>query len=304
MVGMTKKHICSLVQNMTRTTSVFNKFASVHDLMTIERYIGGAQMKRRGYAATLFGLIGALGVVAWQTSQARRQSLLFNSSSQKALQQLDKQTFQSPEATHDKTLSNLRRTQLSAGAATEAADAWERGKGGVKRGGQRSRPGYRQHVHAGLEKRISTEVSKKLGRLLAKDVAKETKNARTQLIPDYTYKWGGQAGDDSSSTQKSPAGDYYGDYHGGSGGVHTGTYGVVGKLKKRRKMLRSPTSRTQLIPDYTYKWGGQVGDDSSSTQKSPAGDYYGDYHGGAGGVHTGTYGVVGKLVQRRKMSRS
>jgi len=59
---------------------------------------------------------------------------------------------------------------------------------------------------------------------------------RTQLIPDYTYKRGGFQGDDSSSTQKTPAGDYYGQYSGGSGGVHTGTYGAV-----------SGNSRTQLF---------------------------------------------------------
>jgi hypothetical protein len=50
--------------------------------------------------------------------------------------------------------------------------------------------------------------------------------------------------------------------------------------------------RTQLIPDYMYKRGGSVGDGSSSTQKTPAGDYYGQYSGGSGGVHTGTYGAV------------
>eukprot|EP00961_Rhodomonas_salina_P302258 3940773-Rhodomonas_salina.1 len=48
------------------------------------------------------------------------------------------------------------------------------------------------------------------------------------------------------------------------------------------------SGRTQLVPDYTYKRGGFEGDDSSTTQKQPAGDYYGEY---TGGVHTGTMGA-------------
>ena len=106
---------------------------------------------------------------------------------------------------------------------------------------------------------------------------------RTQLIPDYTYKRGGQVGDDSSTTQRTPAGNYYGDY---TGGVHTGSYGA--RAQPRYHL-------TQLIPDYTYKRGGQVGDDSSTTQRTPAGDYYGDY---TGGVHTGSYGA---RAQRQDM---
>lgn len=71
---------------------------------------------------------------------------------------------------------------------------------------------------------------------------------RTQLIPDYTYKRGGQAGDDSSSTQKTPAGDYYGSYPPGSGGVHTGTYGAVlprtvGLLKEQLKLKQQQLQR-------------------------------------------------------------
>ena len=61
---------------------------------------------------------------------------------------------------------------------------------------------------------------------------------------------------------------------------------------KKALAMASADFRTQLIPDYTYKRGGSVGDGSSSTQKTPAGDYYGQYSGGSGGVHTGTYGAV------------
>ena len=86
----------------------------------------------------------------------------------------------------------------------------------------------------------ATSEKKRAGRaaLMAR---KRAIKARTQLIPDYTYKRGGQAGDDSSSTQKTPAGDYYGSYPPGSGGVHTGTYGAVlprtvGLLKEQLKL--------------------------------------------------------------------
>jgi hypothetical protein len=68
---------------------------------------------------------------------------------------------------------------------------------------------------------------------------------RTQLIPDYTYKRGGSAGDDSSSTQKTPAGDYYGQNY--DGGVHTGTNGAVSR--EERSVLRENAAQGRAEGD-------------------------------------------------------
>jgi hypothetical protein len=68
---------------------------------------------------------------------------------------------------------------------------------------------------------------------------------RTQLIPDYTYKRGGSAGDDSSSTQKTPAGDYYGQNY--DGGVHTGTNGAVSR--EARSVLRENAAQERAERD-------------------------------------------------------
>jgi hypothetical protein len=99
-----------------------------------------------------------------------------------------------------------------------------------------------------LEKQIAADVSKKLAKTVDRDVAqalhvelhgRAAREGRTQLIPDYTYKRGGYAGDDSSNLQKTPAGNYYGQFHGGAGNVHTGTYGAVGGSDPRTRLTRA-----------------------------------------------------------------
>lgn len=94
----------------------------------------------------------------------------------------------------------------------------------------------------------ATSEKKRAGRAALMARNRATNPRTTQLIPDYTYKRGGQAGDDSSSTQKTPAGDYYGSYPPGSGGVHTGTYGAVlprtvGLLKEQLKLKQQQLQR-------------------------------------------------------------
>jgi len=62
------------------------------------------------------------------------------------------------------------------------------------------------------------------------------------LLPDYQYKRGGYSGDDSTSPQTDPAGNYYGDY---SGGVHTGSYGAVSVQGTSQKAARRAPSSHQ-----------------------------------------------------------
>ena len=71
-------------------------------------------------------LLGACAVVAMVVvgHVVPRTVMMLSKDSQKELERLERETFESPDSTYDKTLEKLRRTKMSQGAATEQADAW------------------------------------------------------------------------------------------------------------------------------------------------------------------------------------
>ena len=93
--------------------------------------------KRAAGAAAVAGLCGlavAVAIVALRPSGARRPDRLLAGGSQKGLAELERETFESPDATYAKTLSALKREPPSPGAASEMADAWASGAGGEGNG--------------------------------------------------------------------------------------------------------------------------------------------------------------------------
>jgi hypothetical protein len=120
--------------------------------------------------------VGAVAIVALALvghEATRGAASLLSRSSQKELERLEHDTFESPDSTYAKALAQLHNTKVSQGAALEAADAWARPTW--------PQPPKMAAAHStlpDLEHRIAADVSKSLAKTVAQEVAKALATSR------------------------------------------------------------------------------------------------------------------------------
>ena len=130
--------------------------------------LGGERRVVRAALAVSAVAVVALVLVAHEVSRGSASVSLLSRGSQKELERLEHDTFESPDSTYDKALAQLRSAKVSQGAAMEAADAW-------------ASPSWPQppkmtaahrSVLPDLEQRIAADVSQTLAKTVAQEVAK------------------------------------------------------------------------------------------------------------------------------------
>lgn len=144
---------------------------------TIREDAAPTRAERRSFrTAVLLGAVSlAVLVVAGHVATRTSHELLLSKGSEKELERLERETFESPDKTYDNMLSQLRHTKVSQGAALEAADAWA--SPSLSQAPTSSHPPTAATAAArtalpDLEHRIAADVSKSLAKTVAQEVAR------------------------------------------------------------------------------------------------------------------------------------
>jgi hypothetical protein len=143
---------------------------------TIREDAAPSRAERRSVrTAVLLGAVSlAVLVVAGHVATRTSHDLLLSTGSEKELERLERETFESPDKTYDNMLSQLRHTKVSQGAALEAADAWA--SPSLSQAPKPSQPSAAtaaaRTALPDLEHRIAADVSKSLAKTVAQEVAK------------------------------------------------------------------------------------------------------------------------------------
>jgi hypothetical protein len=128
--------------------------------------------RRSARTAVLLGAVSlAVLVVAGHVATRTSHELLLSTGSEKELERLERETFESPDKTYDKMLSQLRHTKVSQGAALEAADAWVSHSLSQAPKSTAATAAARTAL-PDLEHRIAADVSKSLAKTVAQELAK------------------------------------------------------------------------------------------------------------------------------------
>ena len=124
-------------------------------------------------------LLGACAVVAMVVvgHVVPRTVMMLSKDSQKELERLERETFESPDSTYDKTLEKLRRTKMSQGAATEQADAWASADDSFSQPFVVPKMAHAKANAPDLEHRIAADISHTLAKTVAQEVRKEVRDA-------------------------------------------------------------------------------------------------------------------------------
>ena len=131
--------------------------------------------EQRPRTAALLGAISLVVLVAaGHVAMRPPQTQLLSQGSQKELERLERDTFESPDRTYNKMLSQLRHTKVSQGAALETADAWASAAWPQPQlaGAAAAAAAPRSAALPDLEHRIAADVSKSLAKTVAREVAK------------------------------------------------------------------------------------------------------------------------------------
>jgi hypothetical protein len=123
-------------------------------------------------------LLGACAVVAMVVvGHVVPRTVMLSKDSQKELERLERETFESPDSTYDKTLEKLRRTKMSQGAATEQADAWASADDSFSQPFVVPNMAQAKANAPDLEHRIAADISHTLAKTVAQEVRKEVRDA-------------------------------------------------------------------------------------------------------------------------------